>query len=96
LEVEVWALLHIAPAQIPDIKKSLITYGMEPNRKWTLTTGGPKSVVKLYPFAADRHPAWWRPEEILDADVVLLRTGSGLFAVFSAKTGMIYFLHWDV
>lgn len=93
---EVWALLRVDPAQVPDIKAALISYGEAPNRQWTVTRGGPGSADDLYPLARDRRPAWWLPSKLSDADVLVIARGSGIFAVLSAKTGLVYFLHWDV
>ena len=41
-------------------------------------------------------PPWWKPGELADGDVMVIRREGGVFVVLSAKRGLIYVLRWDV
>lgn len=94
-DMEFWALLRVRPEQIGSIKSALIDYASAPNRKWTVDDSD-ANTVRSIGFRGQDAPTWWKPAELPDPDVIVLQRSGGIFAVLSAKTGLVYFLQWDV
>lgn len=94
-DMEFWALLRVRPEQIGTAKSALIEYGSAPNRKW-VADDSDRNTVRSVGVGGPDVPIWWKPAELPDPDVVVLQRAGGIFAVLSAKTGLVYFLQWDV